>query len=173
MTYLFYTAVCVVLIVIQTVFMQYMPLFDRFFDLLVPFVVYLGLFRSPRESLPVIICLGFVLDNISAAPFGLYLTGYIWIYAGVKWMIRFLHVRTSLLIFFVVALAVLLEDLLLLLSMSMSGQLPPAESASRKIFMQVFWALVTGPIFLIGFEFLHSRVEGWVREHRPEKNGMM
>ena len=44
--------------------MPYWPLMNSFYDLLIPFVIYLGIARPARESLPFIIFLGFIMDNI-------------------------------------------------------------------------------------------------------------
>lgn len=140
-------------------------LFDRFYDLLAPFVIYLGLFRSTRESIPIIIVFGFIMDNLSGGPLGLYLTTYLWLFAVVKWVITILQVRDNVLLPFVVAAGVLLENIIFM------GTITMFESGSRfsqadlgTVAVQVVWALVTGPIFLILFNRLHQRWDQYFKE---------
>jgi cell shape-determining protein MreD len=112
MTYCFHIFICLCLIVVQTTVMSYIPLFERFYDLLSPFVIYLSIFRSNRESLVIIFIFGFFMDIISGGPFGLYITAYVWLFIVVRWAITFLHIGDSLILPFVVALGVLMENLI-------------------------------------------------------------
>jgi hypothetical protein len=167
MIYLFYTAVCMVLIVVQTTVLAN----AFFYDLLIPFVVYLGLFRSARESLPVIIVLGFAMDNLSGAPFGLYLTVYLWSWVGIKWLMRYLHIRTSALVFSVVPLAVCLEALISITVLAMQTS-PITDGMGGRIAWQLFWALITGPPFLVFYETARGRIEKWAAERKAERDGL-
>jgi cell shape-determining protein MreD len=63
-----------------------------------------------RESLPFILALGFMMDNISGSPFGLYLTVYFWLFVGVCWIARYLRMRNKIFLSFVVVAAVLIEN---------------------------------------------------------------
>ena len=45
MSYFFNISVCLFLVILQTTVMPYLPLMDSFYDLLIPFVVFLGLSR--------------------------------------------------------------------------------------------------------------------------------
>lgn len=162
MTYCFYMCIFVLFVILQTVIMPCFSLFDSFYDLLVPFVIYLGLFRSVRESVPVIIAIGFVMDNISGAPLGLYLTAYLWLFAGVRWIVYVLHVGDKVLLPFVVAAGVLLENAIF---MGVVGMLEPgarfSSSAFTTVMVQVLWAAGTGPIFLILINGLHQGLNQW------------
>jgi hypothetical protein len=172
MTYLFYAVVCLSLVVFETTLMADFVLFEGVYDLLVTFVAYLGLYRSGKESLPVIVCLGFVMDNLSGAPFGLYLTAYLWIFASIKWGIRYLQIRTSALVMFVVPIAVVIELILSMVVILM--QVPGAVSVpqfSQRLGGQLFWALLTGPFFLMFYEVFHSRIEKWAVDRKAERNG--
>ena len=172
MTAVFAAVVCLGLVVFQTTVMAELPIVEGFFDLLVTFVVYLGLFRPAKESVPVIICVGFVMDSISAAPFGLYLTAYLWIFAGIKWLIRYLQVRTSALVLFVVPLAVAIETLLSVtaLELQVPGGLT-AHSVPSRAGQHLLWALLTGPFFLMFYETVHGRLERWAADRKTERNG--
>ena len=162
MTYCFYMCVFVFFVILQTVIMPCFSLFNSFYDLLVPFVIYLGLFRSVRESVPVIIVIGFVMDNLSGGPLGLYLTAYLWLFAGVRWIVYVLHVGDKVLLPFVVAAGVLLENVIF---MGVIGMFEPGARLSATVFttvmVQVLWAAGTGPIFLILINGLHQGLNQW------------
>jgi len=97
MSYFFNISACLFLVILQTTVMPYLPLLEKFYDLLIPFIVYLGLSRPVRESLPFVLFLGFIMDNLSGGPFGLYLTTYFWLYVGVKGITMFIQVGNRLL----------------------------------------------------------------------------
>lgn len=158
MIYLFHICICFGLVILQTTIMPYFSLFDRFYDLLSPFVVYLSLFRSTRESLPVILFFGFIMDNLSGGPFGLYLTTYLWLFIGVRWVVTFVDIRNSILFPFVVAAGVLLQNLIFIGAIMV---LRPGSwfstLALKTISTQVLWAILTGPIFLLLFSYSHKK----------------
>ena len=171
MTYCFHIVICLGLIVVQTTVMPYIPLFDRFYDLLSPFVIYLSIFRSNRESLVIIFLFGFFMDIISGGPFGLYITAYVWLFIGVRWAITFLHVGDSMLLPFVVALGVLMENFIFVVTSAMFEQSSRASEAMvSTIIVQVLWAIFTGPLFLMFFNYSHRRWDRWVNEIFVKKN---
>jgi rod shape-determining protein MreD len=98
MSYFFNISACLFLVILQTTVMPYLPLLDKFYDLLIPFIIYLSLSRPVRESLPFVLFLGFIMDNLSGGPFGLYLTTYFWLYVGVKGITTFIQVGNRLVI---------------------------------------------------------------------------
>ena len=65
MTVLFYAIVSIVLIIFQTIVSPGIPLLAGFYNPLTPFIVYLTLFRPARETIPVALCLGIVMDSLS------------------------------------------------------------------------------------------------------------
>ena len=171
MTYTLHICICLCLIVLQTTVMPYIPLFDRFYDLLSPFVIYLSIFRPVREGIVIILIFGFLMDNISGGPFGLYLTAYVWLFIGVRWAITFLHVGDSLIIPFVVAAGVLMENIIFIGTSAMfeSGS-RISEEVVNTVFIQVLWALFTGPFFLMFFNHSHRRWDHWFKEKFVNNN---
>ena len=91
MTYLLYSVTCLILLLAQTVILPDIPGLVIYYDLVLLFVFYLSLFRPIRESLPIVLILGFIMDNLSGAPFGVYFTTYFWIYFGIRWVTCFLR----------------------------------------------------------------------------------
>ena len=165
MTYCFHVCICLFLVIFQTTVMPYFSLFDRFYDLLSPFVIYLSIFRSTRESIPVILFFGFVMDNLSGGPFGLYLTSYLWLFIGVRWIITFLHVGDSVLLPFVVAAGILIQNCIFIATITMFEPGSWFSSATiNTVVVQVIWAIFTGPIFLMFFNYSHGRWNKWLEE---------
>lgn len=166
MNYGLYVLLALFLVVVKTTLMPMVPLFDHFYDPLVPLVVYLGLFRPFREGLPMVILLGFVQDSMTGGAFGLYLSCYFWIFLGVVWVITFLQVTNTLLILFVVAAGVLVQNLIFFGTVGMAGihgHMP--AGALRTMAVQMGWALVTGPVFLT----LLDRVQGVLKRWQAER----
>ena len=172
MTYCFYIAACLCLLIFQTTIVPYLPFLDSFYDLLLPFILYLGLFRSVAEGLPVVLFLGFIMDSLSGGPFGLNLTAYLWLFIGMMWVIKFLHVGNSLLLLFVVAIGVLIENFIFIGTIAVlepGTRLPSV--ASSTVSAQVLWAICTGPFFLMFFNYMHKRWNKWLNERFEERNG--
>ena len=159
MRYILYTFICLGLIIFHTAIMPYIPLFERFYDLLCPFVICLGLFRPAREGVPIILMIGVIMDSISGGPFGLYLTTYIWLYIGIKWMLSFLHLGNNILLSLVVAAGVLLENCIFIGTISMIA--PESTFPANTVGVvgtQVLWAIFTGPFVLMAFNTVQK---GW------------
>lgn len=161
MSYFFNISACLFLVILQTTVMPYLPLLDSFYDLLIPFLVFLGLSRPVRESLPFVFFLGFIMDNLSGSPFGLYLTAYFWLFVGVKGITKLLQVGNRLFIMtLIVAAGVLIENLFFLGTLTILGpdqQL--AGDAAQTVTIQVLWVIWTGPIFLLVLRDLQNRLD--------------
>ena len=153
MIFCFYAVVIICLVITQTVIMAALPFFDSCYDILIPFIIYLGLFRSLREGLPVVLLCGFLLDGLSGAAFGLYTTTYIWLYICCRWIIGFFHAENSFILLFAVVSGVILQNLIFL------GIFFILESGGRmhsyilnSFQAQVLYAFITGPFFLAFFK---------------------
>ena len=161
MSYFFNISVCLFLVILQTTVMPWLPLMDSFYDVLIPFVVFLGLSRPVRESLLFIFFLGFIMDNLSGSPFGLYLTAYFWLFIGVKGITKLLQIRNRLFIItLIVAAGVLIENLIFIGTLTVLGpdqQL--AGNTARTVTIQVLWAIWTGPIFFVVLRDVQKRLD--------------
>jgi rod shape-determining protein MreD len=138
---------------------------DRFYDLLIPFIVYLGLLRPLREGLLFVCFLGFIMDNLSGGPFGLYLTSYFWLFIGVKGITQLLQVgQRVFIITLIVAAGVLAQNLIFLGSFAIfSPELQLAGDAFKIVTVQILWALLTGSVLLIIFRNTHNWVNAGFR----------
>ena len=158
MKYGIFIGTCLSLIILQTTILPYFSVFHGIYDLLIPFVIFICIYLPLRESLPFVLILGLVMDNLSGSPFGLYLTFYFWLLVGVRWIIRFLRVGNNFLLSLVTVVAVLIENILIIGTFALSGsdwQLP--ADIFRNIALQFFWAIVTVPLFLFGLLTLLKR----------------
>ena len=165
MSYFFNIGICLILVILQTTVMPYLSLLDRFYDLLIPFIVYLALSRPVREGLLFVCFLGFIMDNLSGSPFGLYLTSYFWLFCGVKAITQLLQVgKRVFIITVIVASGVLAENLIFLGSFAIfSPEVQLAGNAFKIVVVQVFWALLTGSLFLILFRNTHNWLDAGFR----------
>jgi hypothetical protein len=69
------------------------------YDLLAPFVIYLGIYRpSAGGDSDALVLAGLVMDGISGGVFGVHLSAYLWMYVGVRWAIQYLHVDNVILL---------------------------------------------------------------------------
>ena len=170
MTFFFYICICICLIIFQTTVIPCL-LFNRFYDLLIPFIVYIGLFRSVRENIPVILFLGLIMDNLSGAPFGLYTTIYFWLFIGVSWSMKFLHAGSTVFLLFIIS-GVLIENFIVIgvTSILKSDSRLPAVAVSD-IAAQVLLAICTGLFFLAFFNYIHKKWNKWLDELSAKRNG--
>jgi len=162
MTILFYILVSLCLVLIKTTLIPALPLFDKFYDLLIPIIIYLSLFRSIREGIPIILFFGIIMDSLCGGPPGLYLTTYIWLYACMRWLSQFLHTGNMVLAALAVAMGVVFECMVLLGYMVIlaSGAIIPTDAA-KTVFLQTIWALTTGPVILIIIDRAQKQLDIW------------
>lgn len=170
MTFLLYTPISLLLIIIQTTIIHGHQLLFGFHDLPLLLVVYMGLFRPVSESISFVLMLGFVMDGLSEGPFGLYVTVYFWIFVSISWLMTFLHVRSKLLLPFVFALAMLIENGILLGGMIL---LVPGARVPQPIlcdlFLPVIWIMLTGPLFGLSIDAIHRKLLVWHSERLAKR----
>lgn len=172
MNYLLSIFLCLVLILIQTTLIPALSLFNRFYDLLVVVVIFLGLYRKLREGVPVIFFVGFIMDNLYNGPFGLYLTVYLWLYACIRRCSVYFNVRSILFTLLIVPVGVLFQNIIFVISVSLfnSDSLHYSD-AYVVIAKQIIWAMITGPVFLILLNLLFSVWGRWFNTKTSEQNG--
>ena len=159
MRYGFYISICLFLLILQTTILPYIPVVQGMYDLLIPFVIFISICLPIRESLPFALALGLIMDNLSGSPFGMYLTFYLWLFIGVRFIIKFLRVSNKFFLSVVVIFAVVIENILMIAIFAFFGpvrQLP--VDAFAVVTQQFLWALVTGPVFLLSLLALAKRL---------------
>ena len=158
MSFVFHMMLCVVFVVLQTVIFPASQVFYSFFDLFIPVIIYLGLFGSLRESVPVLVVLGMVMDSMSGAPFGVYLSCYGWLFVIVFWFKGFLHIHSYALLSLIVFLGVLLENIMLLLVANVVvGEWQILQKITRELFVQLSTAAILGPFIILYTKKLYEK----------------
>jgi hypothetical protein len=145
--------------VFQTTVAPQLPLMSNCYDLMLPYIIYQAIFRPARESVVLVIGAGGVIGHLSGAPAGLFIVVYLWVMVGVWWGVRFFHMGNYLLVPFVVALAVVLENAFfsLYVVVRMTGFDLPITTGGI-ILGQAGWALVSAPLFMM---LLNAAHRGW------------
>ena len=159
MTYLFYVICGFVLILLETTIFPLLPFLRGSYDLMVPFVIYLGLYRPLAEGLPVAAVCGLLVDNLSGGPFGLYLFTYIWLLIGLRWTLQFFRLANPLVLPLVVVLGAIFEVVVVFGTLAVAARsLAPLTVALSRVAGQLLWALITGPLLVLIFDHLHTTV---------------
>ena len=165
MTVFFYILVSLCLVIIKTTLIPLAPPFEKFYDLLIPIIIYLSLFRSVKEGIPIVLFFGLIMDSLCGGPVGLYLATYTWLYAGMWWLRQFLHTRNFVLVALSVTIGVIFEGLIMLAYMVVlapTAILP--EDTLRTLLMQALWSLATGPLILLLIGWAQKQVDV-LRDH--------
>ena len=162
MTILFYILTCLFLVISRTTLIPILPLFDKFYDLLIPIIIYLALFRKKREGIPIVLFFGFIVDSLCGGPMGLYLIIYIWLYILVRWLAQFFRTGSLLVLTLAVTVVVAFEIVCLLgyIALLAPGAIIP-EDAVKTILLQLIWALLTGPVIMAMIIAAQKRIDIW------------
>ncbi|MFP4158727.1 MAG: hypothetical protein ACLFQ9_03335 [Desulfobacterales bacterium] len=161
--YLFYLITVVFLVIVQTSIIPYMPGILKFYDFLVPFVVYLSLYKPLSHGLPVLAAAGLVMDMLSGAPIGIYLTTYLWVFLAFRRVARWVGIKDHLLFSLLAVLGVVFENLIFsVVLISSSPRVFFTLDSLELIFLQVLWTVVTAPFLWLAFKYCfgdHGRIE--------------
>jgi cell shape-determining protein MreD len=162
MTILFYFLFSLCLVVIKTTLIPGLPVFAKFYDLLIPIIVYLGFFRSLKEGIPLVLFFGVIMDSLCGGPAGLYPITYAWFYVAICSVARFLQASNWLLLAAAVACGVVFEIVVLLIYMVLlapNASLP--VDTMETIVLQIIWAVLTGPIILMIIDRAQKQIDMW------------
>lgn len=170
--YVLYAVVCICLVTLKTAVFPYIAFLSNSYDLLIPFILYLALFRPIVEGVIVTLAIAFVMDSLTGGPFGIYISVYFWFFLGTKWGMRYFHSGTTVLLPFAIGAGVLLENLTLIL-ISATNKTAPVfpPGAAGLILWQVFWATVTGPLIFIFFKSIHIGLNFRIEEAYANRDG--
>jgi len=157
MRYVWQLGLGLILIVMQTTILPYFKVFNSIYDLLCPLIIYIGLFQPVRKAVPIILFYGFLMDSLSGAPPGFYLTTYIWLLIYAVALVRLMHLNNKLLWPFIVALGVVVENCL---NLGVIAILTPSWRFSftivLQIIWQVVWAIAVTPLLFALFNRVHA-----------------
>lgn len=150
MQYLVFFSLSLFIIVLQTTIMPNIFGSLWFYDLIIPLVIYFSLYRPFREGFPVLFLAAMMMDMISGAPPGIYLTTYIWLYLAFRQTWRFFDVKQSHLFPVVVIIGVVFQQLVFWIVISLqAGHFVFSAGGIRLVFFQMLWAVVSSPIIFL------------------------
>ncbi len=156
MNYLLHALMGLILIIFQTAVRPQIGFLTGIYDVLIAYILFLGLFRPLKEALVVVLVFGFVMDSLSGGPFGLFLTTYFWVVLLTRQITRFLHPDNLVLRFFVVVLGVIAQNGVYMGVAVVLENLAFAPALIQRAAMtQMLWALGTGFILVTIFRQCH------------------
>ena len=160
MHFLVYFIFSVLLICIQTtLFPAFFRLFAQY-DLLIPFVVYLTLFRSSIGLLPVILISGCFMDFLSGGTIGVYIATYILILICFRTATVYFHFKNSILFQIVIILSVLIENIIFGMVISLQTlSLNFSFYAVGVLATQLILALISSPLVYFMFDYIFNGID--------------
>lgn len=144
-------------VVAQTTILR-LPLFHGvFYDLLIPFVVFLRLNLPDKNGILVVLILGLIMDLLSGGIFGLYISIYFWIFLWVKSVSKYFDVCDTIFQSVLIGACVFGQHLVFCISVAAPSKLLAAQTGS--VLLQTIFAALTGPGILMLLGRLQSRLE--------------
>ena len=160
MRYVFYLIFGILLIGLHTAVLSDLPAIISFYDILIPFVVYLSLFRGFPAGLSVVLIIGFVLDMVSAAPNGIYMTTFMTVFLMFRNITAYFHARETVLFTACTAAGIGIENLIFTTFRILSQMdLDVSFTAFQIVIVQFIWVLLTGPLIYRLFNALFAGVD--------------
>ncbi len=157
--YIFYFIICLILIIIQSTAIPFLPESIKCYDLLILFVLYVGLFKEVLSTFVVVFILGLIMDLLSGGGFGLYISAYFWIFISARMLIRFLDAGSLIVLPVAVVGGVILENLIFLLPVFLTNSsLYFMKIALYTVAIQILIAVFTGPLLIM---FLYTLNIKW------------
>jgi len=148
---------CLLIVVLKTTIIPGMSGGFLLYDLIIPLVIYFSLYRRLAEGLPVVLLSAVMMDMISGAPAGIYLTTYIWLFLAFRQTWRFLDLRHTYLFPAIVVAGVVFQQFIFWVAASVSaGHMVFSMETIRIVFFQIVWAVVTAPLLYLLFHKLFA-----------------
>ena len=156
MNYFLHGLMGLLLIIFQTAVRPQIGMLDGIYDVLIAYILFLGLHRPLKESLVVVLVSGFTMDSLSGGAFGLFLTTYFWAFLITRQITRFLHPGNLVLRFFIVPLGVVIQNGVYVgVAMVLEDMTLAPASIKQAALTQLFWALGTGFVLITIFRQIH------------------
>lgn len=150
MQYLVFFSFSLLIVVLQTTILPDIFGSLGFYDLIIPLVIYFSLYRPFREGFSSLILAAVMMDMISGAPAGIYLTTYIWLFLAFRQTWRFLDLKYSYLFPVLVVIGVVFQQILFGVVITVqAGQLGFSGDAMQVVFFQLLWAVITAPLIFL------------------------
>ncbi len=155
MNYFIFGAFVYILMLFQTTINPAILHNNAPYDLFIPFILYLGVFRSLRESIFAAILSGIFKDSLSAGGIGIYITVYFWLVLIVYAATRVVQVKNALIITGLVWFGVSFEIGIFFLNGFFGNDMTmlPGEGVTAILYPMI-WSISTGYIMVMVFRKL-------------------
>ncbi len=144
MIYVIHVVAAVIIILGQSVVLPMFFHSNGLYDLLLPVVAYLSIFRSRGESVVLLLLFGVTMDAVSGGATGVYLLTYLWLWIGLRLAIIYLDKDNLILQVCAVFSGILLETCFFWMAGVLPGGVYPAVSLIRQLAL----VTVTAPFFM-------------------------
>jgi len=155
MIYFFYLTIGLCLIIIETTIIPLFPIFNRFYDLLIPLIIFLAAHKPINNGLFIIIGLGIIMDILSGGAFGIFSITYLWLFIFVRWITVFLHAHSTILLILIVAAGTIIENLFFLITIVINNNILIPIDILKTFIGNILWAIITGPFILVTLEIIN------------------
>ncbi|RLC33184.1 MAG: rod shape-determining protein MreD [Deltaproteobacteria bacterium] len=160
MLYFIYGIVCIVIVVAQSTAYPVFLSLNGLYDVFLPFLVYLAVFRPVGEPIVAGIFAGVMMDSLSGGAFGLYTLSYLWITICIRFAIRFFDGDSILFQLSAVGLGELLENGLFWATEEIAGKIgQEGFGVTPVLTRQLLPAILTGPLLVMFFKWLFQKLE--------------
>ena len=152
-------AMGIILIGVQASLVAVLPPWLSFYNLLIPYVIFLSLFRPPSETLLQILWVGVIMDMLSVAPRLIYVIIFMVLFILFRNIRTYFQLLDSYLFVILIAVGIALEHLVFgMVSLMRSFRVEPSLLTLYVVLIHFLWAAVTGPLMLGIFK----RVFAWM-----------
>lgn len=127
------------------------------YDLFIPYIFFLAFSRPFLEGLAAGCGMGLLADSLSAAPFGLYITVYLWFFFLIRWGMTVLQINNRMFLPPVMILGVLGEGAVFLADALPGGRSGGLHHVLRIFAWQMFWGGLTGPFVFTAVSVFHRK----------------
>ena len=145
----------IMLIVVETSVLPYLPQMIRFYDFLVLFAVYLSLYQSLSAGLPLVVIAGLAMDVLSGAPLGIYMASYLWVFLVFRRVPTWVRIGDHTLFFILSLAGVAIQNLIFGMAAWSISRVPFfTVHTGMMVLFQLLWTVVTAPFFWFLFQSL-------------------
>jgi len=160
----------IILIGVQTSLVAVLPVYLPFYNLLIPYVIFLSLFRPASEALPQIFWVGLVMGMLSGAPSSVYLIVFIILFLLFRNIKTYFQLFDSFLFVILIAVGVVIEHLVFgVVSLLQNFAVEPSLFTAYVVFIHFIWAVITGPLLFAVF----SRAFGGMDRYQARRSAKL
>lgn len=160
----------IILIGIQTSLVAVLPTYLPFYNLLIPYVIFLSLFRPAFEALTQILWVGLIMDMISGAPQVVYVIIFMVLFILFRNIKTYFQLLDTYLFVILIAVGVGIEHLVFgMVSLIQDFSLKPSLFSVYVVLIHFLWTIITGPLLFA----LFSRAFAGIDAFRSRRSGKL